>query len=57
MLKLGVRLGQMAGIRAARRIFAKVIPGAAILLGTWVNSTATRHLADRSRTRYRNVPV
>jgi hypothetical protein len=53
MVKLGVRLAQMAGIRAARRIFAKVVPGAAVILGTWVNSAATRDLAARARAHYR----
>ncbi len=54
MLRLGVRLAQMAGVRAAKRAFAKVIPGAAIVLGTWVNSSATQNLADRSHTLYRH---
>jgi hypothetical protein len=55
MIKLGVRLSQMAGVRAAKRVFAKVVPGAAIILGTWVNSAATRELADRARCRYREA--
>jgi hypothetical protein len=53
MLRLGVKLAQMAGIRAARRMFAKVIPGASVLLGTWANSAATTDLARRSRELYR----
>jgi hypothetical protein len=53
MIKLGVRLGQMAGIRAARRMFAKMVPGAAVILGTWVNSAATKDLAARARTQFR----
>nr|WP_245730675.1 EcsC family protein [Micromonospora pallida] len=52
MLKLGVRLAQMAGVRAAKRVFAKVVPGAAIILGTWANSSATKDLARRSRALY-----
>ncbi|BCL16726.1 EcsC family protein [Micromonospora sagamiensis] len=52
MLKLGVRLAQMAGVRAAKRMFAKVVPGAAIVLGTWANSSATKDLANRSRALY-----
>ncbi|SCL24248.1 EcsC protein family protein [Micromonospora rhizosphaerae] len=56
MLQLGVRLAQMAGVRAAKRIFAKVVPGAAIILGTWANSSATRDLAERARALYRNGP-
>jgi len=53
MLKLGVRLAQMAGIRAAKRMFAKIVPGAAVVLGSWVNSTATKELAGRARALYR----
>ncbi|PWU61347.1 hypothetical protein DLE60_06175 [Micromonospora globispora] len=53
LLQLGVRLAQMAGVRAAKRIFAKVVPGAAIVLGTWANSSATRDLAERARAHYR----
>ncbi|TDC60732.1 hypothetical protein E1258_13810 [Micromonospora sp. KC207] len=55
MIRLGVRLAQMAGVRAAKRIFAKVIPGAAIILGTWANSSATKDLAERSRQLYRSM--
>jgi hypothetical protein len=54
MLKLGVRLGHMAGVRAARRVFVKMLPGAAVL-GTWVNSAATKDLAARARARYRTA--
>ncbi len=52
LLKLGVRLAQMAGVKAAKRMFAKVIPGAAIILGTWANSSATTDLARRTRAHY-----
>ena len=52
MLRLGVKLAQMAGMRAAKRVFAKVVPGAAIILGTWANSSATKDLARRSRALY-----
>ena len=55
MLKLGVKLAQMAGVRAAKRMFAKVIPGAAVVLGTWVNSAATKDLARRTREHYRSA--
>lgn len=57
MLRLGVRLAQMAGVRAAKRMFAKVVPGAAIVLGTWANSSATKDLARRSREMYRQHGV
>ncbi|MET8258922.1 EcsC family protein [Micromonospora sp. NPDC005553] len=52
MLQLGVRLAQMAGVRAAKRMVAKIVPGAAIVLGTWANSSATKDLAQRSRALY-----
>jgi uncharacterized protein (DUF697 family) len=55
MLRLGVKLAQMAGVRAARRIFAKAIPGASVVLGTWVNSAATTELARRARELYRTA--
>ena len=55
VLRLGVKLAQMAGIRAAKRMFAKIVPGAAIVLGTWVNSAATTDLARRSRALYRST--
>ena len=53
MFRLGVKLAQMAGVRAAKRMFAKVIPGAAVVLGTWANSAATKDLARRTREHYR----
>ncbi|GIF39759.1 EcsC family protein [Actinoplanes xinjiangensis] len=53
LVKLGVKLAQMAGVRAARRLFAKMVPGAGIILGTWVNSAATKDLAKRAREHYR----
>ncbi|MET8279567.1 EcsC family protein [Micromonospora sp. NPDC005174] len=52
MVQLGVRLAQMAGVRAAKRLVAKIVPGAAIVLGTWANSSATKDLAERSRALY-----
>lgn len=55
VVKLGVRLAQMAGVRTAKRVFAKVMPGAKIMLGTWVNSTATRDLAERACGRFREA--
>jgi len=53
MLTLGMRLARMAGVRAAKRVFAKMIPGAAIVLGTWANSSATVDLARRAVETYR----
>jgi len=57
IVRLGAKLAGMAGIRAARRLVAKMIPGASIVLGTWVNSAATKDLAGRSRDRYRREPA
>ena len=54
LIKLSLRLAQMAGVRAARKIFAKVVPGAGVVLGTWVNSAATKDLARRAGEYYRN---
>jgi hypothetical protein len=55
MVKLGVKLAQMAGIKAAKTMFAKVIPGAGIVLGSWANSSATKDLARRAREHYRSA--
>jgi hypothetical protein len=55
ILKLGVKLAQMAGVRAAKRTFAKVVPGAGLVLGTWANSAATKDLASRTRDHYRSA--
>jgi hypothetical protein len=55
MMRLGLKLAQMAGIRAVKRMFAKVVPGAAVVLGTWVNSAATKDLAKRARELYRTA--
>jgi uncharacterized protein (DUF697 family) len=49
VLKLSLRLARMAGVRAGRKVFAKVVPGAGVILGTWVNSAATKSLAKRSQ--------
>jgi hypothetical protein len=57
MLRLSVKLAQMAGIRAAKRFFAKAVPGAAIILGTWANSSATKDLARRAHELYRQAAI
>lgn len=51
-LRLGAQLAQMAGARATKRVVAKVLPGVAIVLGTWASSSATKELAARSRALY-----
>jgi hypothetical protein len=55
MIRLSAKLAQMAGVHAARRMFAKMVPGAGMVLGTWVNSTATKDLARRTREHYSHV--
>lgn len=55
LIKLSLKLAQMAGVRAARKVFAKVVPGAGVILGTWVNSAATKDLAKRSQERFRSA--
>jgi hypothetical protein len=55
MLPLGLSLARMTGLRAARSMAAKLIPGAAVILGTWANSTATTDLARRARQLYRTA--
>ena len=54
-MQLGWKLAQMAGVRAAKKMFAKMVPGAAIILGTWANSSATKDLAKKAVTHYRNA--
>jgi hypothetical protein len=54
-MQLGWKLAQMAGVRAAKKMFAKVVPGAAIILGTWANSSATKDLAKKAVTLYRKA--
>jgi uncharacterized protein (DUF697 family) len=54
-LKLGWKLAQMAGVKAAKKMFAKMVPGAAIILGTWANSSATKDLAKRTVERYQRA--
>ena len=51
----GWKLAQMAGVRAAKKMFAKMVPGAAIILGTWANSSATKDLAEEGRALYRKA--
>ncbi len=53
MLQLGARLARMAGVGAAKRVAAKIVPGAAVVLGSWANSTATAELARRATAMYR----
>jgi len=52
-LRLAVQLAKMAGVRAARRAVAKVVPGAAVVFGSWANSSATSDLAQRAEALYR----
>ncbi|GAA4684790.1 EcsC family protein [Phytohabitans rumicis] len=52
-VRLGVKLAQMAGIGAAKKIVAKAVPGAGIVFGTWANSSATKDLGRRTQALYR----
>ncbi|WP_432824403.1 EcsC family protein [Dactylosporangium sp. CA-092794] len=53
VLRLTLKLAQMAGVRAVKKMAAKVIPGAAIILGGVTNGNATRDLGARAITMYR----
>ncbi|HEX5741274.1 MAG TPA: EcsC family protein [Pilimelia sp.] len=53
--RVGFALAKMAGVRAAKRMFAKIVPFAGVILGTWANSTATNDLAARARAHYRQI--
>jgi hypothetical protein len=55
LVTLSVRLAQMAGVRAAKRVVVKVIPLGGMILGTWANSVATRDLARRALDHYRKA--
>ncbi|WP_313899921.1 EcsC family protein [Dactylosporangium roseum] len=53
MVKIGLKLAQMAGVRAAKKMLAKVVPGAAIILGGVANGNATKALGGRAIALYR----
>lgn len=53
--QLALKLAQMAGVRAAKRLVAKILPFASIVLGTWANSAATKELSRRTLAHYRSV--
>jgi hypothetical protein len=53
LVQLGLKLAHMAGVKAAKKMFAKMVPGASIILGTWANSAATKDLAKRTVALYR----
>jgi hypothetical protein len=40
-------------VGAAKRMAAKIVPGAAVLLGSWANSAAAADLARRATAMYR----
>jgi hypothetical protein len=56
LVRLALKLAQMAGVRAAKKMAAKLIPGAAIILGGVTNGNATRDLGGRAVTMYRYPP-
>lgn len=53
--QLALKLAQMAGVRAVRRLAAKVLPFASVILGTWANSAATKELSGRTIAHYRSI--
>jgi hypothetical protein len=55
--QLTVKLARMAGVRALKRLFAKVVPGAAVILGTWANRSATKELATRSMVHFHTLAM
>lgn len=55
--RLTVRLAKMAGMRAVKRLGAKVIPGAAIIFGSWANRAAAKDLAARAIAHYRTAAL
>ncbi len=55
---LSLKLAKMAGMRAVKRVAAKVVPGAAVIFGSWANRSATKDLAARAVAHYRpSVPA
>jgi hypothetical protein len=56
LVRLAMKLAQMAGIRAVKKLVAKVIPGAGIILGGLTNGKATRELGGRAIAHYRRPP-
>jgi len=57
LILLGLKLAQMAGVKAAKKMFAKMVPGASIILGTWANASSTKDLAKRTMVLYRKNQV
>jgi uncharacterized protein (DUF697 family) len=53
LVLLGLKLAQMAGVKAAKKMFAKMVPFAGVFLGTWANASATKDLARRTVALYR----
>jgi uncharacterized protein (DUF697 family) len=57
LVRLALKLAQMAGVRAVKKMAAKLIPGAGIILGGVTNGNATRALGGRAVTMYRRPPM
>jgi hypothetical protein len=56
--QLSIKLAKMAGMRAIKRVAAKVVPGAAVVFGSWANRSATKDLASRAIAHYRpSIPA
>ncbi|MBB5873385.1 uncharacterized protein (DUF697 family) [Allocatelliglobosispora scoriae] len=52
---LAMKLAQMAGMRAVKRVLAKVLPFASVIFGSWANSSATKELARRTTAYYEGI--
>ena len=57
LLRLGLKLAQMAGVRAVKKMAAKIVPGLGIILGGVTNGNATRALGGRAIALYRRPPM
>ncbi|WP_432968374.1 EcsC family protein [Dactylosporangium sp. CA-233914] len=57
LVRLGLKLAKMAGVRAVKKMAAKIVPGLGIILGGVTNGNATRALGGRAITLYRRPPM
>jgi hypothetical protein len=57
LVRLALKLAKMAGVRAVKKMAAKIIPGLSIILGSVTNGNATRALGGRAIALYRRPPM
>jgi EcsC protein family len=50
--RVTVKVTRLAGVRVAKRMATRYVPGAAIVFGAWANTSATIGLARRASDRY-----